>query len=213
MKDLVLNAQKRNNEEKLSEIRASKMVPAIVYGKNKENISIKIDNSDLIKTFRVAWESHIISLDVEWEKVDVLVHQFQKNPVTGEFLHMDFYAITRGEKVTTKIHLTFVWESPAVEEWAIIEEATKELEVKTLPRNLVDSFEVDLSVLKEIWDMIRVSDLKIDSEKYEILNNADDVVAVASEPQKIELEELDEAPEVDVSEVEVINEGETSEEK
>jgi ribosomal L25p family protein len=54
MKDLVLNAQTRSGEEKLSEVRASKMVPGVVYGKNKDNISIKIDNSDLIKTYRIA---------------------------------------------------------------------------------------------------------------------------------------------------------------
>ena len=50
MKDLVLNVQTRTKDEKLSEIRASKMVPWVVYGKNKESISIKIYNYSLIKT-------------------------------------------------------------------------------------------------------------------------------------------------------------------
>lgn len=207
MKDLVLNAQKRNSEEKLSEIRASKMVPAVVYGKNKENISIKIDNSDLIKTYRVAGESHIIKLNVEWTDVEVLVHDVQRHPVTGDFLHIDFYAITRGEKVTTNIQLNFVWKSPATKEGGIIEEVTKELEVKTLPRNLVDSFDVDLSKLKVIWDIIRVSDLEIDSSKYEVLNNWDDVVVLAAEPQKIIIE--DEAAEE--TEVEAEKTAETEE--
>lgn len=188
MKDLVLNAQKRNSEEKLSEIRASKMVPAVVYGKNKESISIKVDNSDLIKTYRVSGESHIIALNIDGTTVEVLVHDFQKNPVTGDFLHVDFYAITRGEKLTTKIHLTFVGNSKAAADGAIIDEVIKEIEVRTLPKDLVDSFEVDLSELKSAWDLIRVSDLKIDSKKYEILNNADDVVVMAIEPQKVEEE-------------------------
>lgn len=186
MKDLVLNAQKRNSEEKLSEIRASKMVPAVVYGKNKESISIKVDNSDLIKTYRVSGESHIIALNIDGTTVEVLVHDFQKNPVTGDFLHVDFYAITRGEKLTTKIHLTFVGNSKAAADGAIIDEVIKEIEVRTLPKDLVDSFEVDLSELKSAWDLIRVSDLKIDSKKYEILNSADDVVVMAIEPQKVE---------------------------
>lgn len=188
MKDLVLNAQKRNSEEKLSEIRASKMVPAVVYGKNKESISIKVDNSDLIKTYRVSGESHIIALNIDGTTVEVLVHDFQKNPVTGDFLHVDFYAITRGEKLTTKIHLTFVGNSKAAADGAIIDEVIKEIEVRTLPKDLVDSFEVDLSELKSAWDLIRVSDLKIDSKKYEILNSADDVVVMAIEPQKVEEE-------------------------
>lgn len=183
MKDLVLNAQKRNSEEKLSEIRASKMVPWIVYGKNKENISIKIDNSDLIRAYRTAWESHIISLDVEGTKMDVLIHDFQKAPVTGDFLHIDFYAITKGEKVTTKIALHFVGDSQAAKDGNLIEEYIKEIEVKTLPKDLVDFFEVNLSKLEKAGDIIRISDLGIDSSKYEIHNNLEDVVALASEPR------------------------------
>ncbi|MBF0913869.1 50S ribosomal protein L25, partial [Candidatus Gracilibacteria bacterium] len=77
MKDLVLNAQTRSGEEKLSEVRASKMVPGVVYGKNKDNISIKIDNSDLIKTYRIAGESSIIALNVDGKKIEVLVHEYQ----------------------------------------------------------------------------------------------------------------------------------------
>lgn len=195
MKDLVLNAQIRKSEEKLSEIRAAKMVPAIVYGKNKENISIKIDNSDLIKTYRLAGESHIISLNVDGKSVDVLVHDFQKNPVTGDFLHMDFYAVTRGEKVTTKIHLNFVGDSAAARDGALIEEHLKDVEVRTLPRDLVDAFDVDLSKLEKAGDIIRVSDLAIDSKKFEVLNNVDDVVVMASEPKKATEETtVEEAP-------------------
>ncbi len=189
MKDLVLNVQKRTKDEKLSEIRASKMVPWVVYGKNKESISIKIDNSSLIKTYRLAGVSHIISLDVDGKKMDVLVHEFQKNPVTGDFLHIDFYAITKGEKVTTSIPLSFIWDSAAARDGALIEELLKELEVKTLPKNLVDSFEVDISKLEKVGDIIRVSDLGIDEEKYEIITSIDNVVVMASEPKKIELEE------------------------
>jgi hypothetical protein len=54
---------------------------------------------------------------------------------------------------------------------------------------LVDSFEVDISKLEKVGDIIRVSDLGIDEEKYEIITNIDNVVVVASEPKKIELEE------------------------
>lgn len=183
MKELVLNAQKRSKEEKLSEIRAAKMVPWVVYGKNKESISLKIDNSDLIKTYRLAGESHIITLDVENEKIEVLVHDSQKDPVTWDFLHIDFYAVTRWEKLSTKVALHFVWDSQAAKDGALIEEHIKEIEIKTLPKDLVDFFEVNLSKLEKAGDIIRISDLGIDSDKYEIMNNADDVVVIASEPK------------------------------
>lgn len=189
MENLNLNAQARNTEEKLKDIRAAKMIPAVVYWKNQEPIAIKMDNSEFIKLFRISGESHIINLNIGKKSIEVLVHDYQKEPVKGDFLHVDFFAITKGEKVHTKIHLSFVGSSKAVKEWAILEEHLKEIDVKVLPKDLVDSFEVDLSKLENIGDVIRVSDLKI-SSKFDVLTNSDDIVAIASKPAKVEVEEV-----------------------
>jgi large subunit ribosomal protein L25 len=116
MENLNLNAEIRTTEEKLSEVRASKMVPAVVYGKHQEPIMLKMDNSDFLRTFRKAGESHIINLKAGKTELEVLVHAIQKEPISGEFLHIDFLALTRGEKVTTKIALNFIGESQAVKE-------------------------------------------------------------------------------------------------
>jgi len=188
MENLNLNAQIRNNEEKLSEVRAAKMIPAVVYWKHQEPIAIKIDNSEFIKLFRISGESHIISLNIGKKSIEVLVHDIQREPVNGDFQHIDFFAITKGEKVHTKIHLSFVGTSKAVKEGAILEEHIKELDVKVLPKDLVDSFEVDLSKLVEMGDVIRISDLGI-SSKFELHANADDIVVSASKPAKVEIEE------------------------
>ncbi|MDD2871733.1 MAG: 50S ribosomal protein L25 [Candidatus Gracilibacteria bacterium] len=188
MENLKLNAEIRTTEEKLSDVRSSKMVPAVVYGKHQEPILVKIEYSDFLRTFRKSGESHIINLNVGGNSIEVLVHEVQKEPISGDFLHIDFFAITKGEKVHTKIHLHFVGVSQAVKEGAILEEHVKELEVKVLPRDLVDAFDVDISVLKEMGDSIKISELNIDTAKYEILT-PDTVVVAASKPAKIEIEE------------------------
>ena len=51
-----------------------------------------------------------------------------------------------------------------------------------------DSFKVDLSALKVIWDSIRVSDLGIDLTKYNILTNHGETIVSASKPAKVEIE-------------------------
>ncbi|MGB2110671.1 MAG: 50S ribosomal protein L25 [Patescibacteria group bacterium] len=187
MEKINLSAEVRSTSQKLSEVRAGKKVPAVVYGHNFDNVVISVDNSDFLRTFRKSGESHIISLDIAGKSVDVLVHDIQREPVTGDFLHIDFFAVTKGEAVHTNIALNFTGKSPAVATGAILEESIKELEVKCLPKDLVDGFDVDLSVLKEMGDSIRVSDLKIDS-KYTVLTNADDVVVAAAKPAKVEVE-------------------------
>lgn len=189
MKDLILQAHKRSSEEKTKELRVKRIVPAVVYGKKQTPISLKIDASDLLRMYRVAWESHIILLDIEGEKekLEVLIHDFQKEPVSWEFIHMDFFALTRWEKLTTKIQLLFTWESEAVKLGALLNENVKELEVSCLPSDLVDNFTVNLSSLVQFDDVIRLSDLNIDETKYDIHHlHSNDTIAVASKPAKAE---------------------------
>lgn len=192
MTAFTISADIRDVNQKTSEIRASKKVPGVVYGKTQEPISFTVDSSDFLRLYRKAGESNIIDLKVGKVELEVLVHQTQKHPVSGEFTHVDFYAITRGEKLSTKIHLNFVGEAPAVRDGAIIEELMREVEVSCLPRNLVDHFDVNLELLKEEGDVIRVSDLAIDAEKYEHTLNPEDVVASATMPRAVVEEEASE---------------------
>jgi len=182
MEKIILAADIRNAEENNRDIRLNKQVPAVVYGKNQEPISIKVDNSDFLRTFRKAGESNIINLKVGKKDIEVLVHDFQKEPVTGDFIHVDFYALTRGEVLTTKVSLNFVGDSEAVKLGGILEELNKEIEVKCLPKDLVDHFDVDLSVLKEFGDNIKVSDLNL-GDKFEILTPADEVLVLVAKPK------------------------------
>ncbi len=190
MEKLKLNASVRMKEEGAKELRESKLVPCVVYWPDQEPISIKVDASDILRAYRKAWESTIMSLEIWKKKLEVIFHAIQKEPVRGNFQHVDFYAITKWKKLHTKIHLNFIWVAAAKKEWAIIEELNKEIEVQCLPTDLVDHFDVDLSLLKNVWDSIKVSDLVIDSNKYEILTNLDDIVVVAWEPAKIQEENV-----------------------
>jgi len=192
MDNVKLLTEVRAVDENISELRKGKTVPGIVYGKTQEPISVKIDNSDFIRAYRQAGESTIVNLQVGKKDIEVLIHDVQRHPRTDAVIHVDFYAVTRGEKVHTFIPLHFVGTSAAKKEGAIIEEYIKELEVKCLPRYLVTHMEVDIENLKDFGDTITVADLGIDPEKYEIHHHEEDVVAIASKP-KVEVIE-DTAP-------------------
>jgi large subunit ribosomal protein L25 len=191
MTSFAITADIRDTNQKTSEIRKSRKVPGVVYGKTQEPISLVCDSSDFLRLYRKAGESNIIDLKVGKVELEVLVHQTQKHPVSGEFTHIDFYAITRGEKLTTKVHFNFIGESEAAKQGAIVEEMMKEIEVTCLPRNLVDHFDIDLSLLKEEGDVIRISDLKLDAEKYETTHGDEDAIASASAPKVVVEEEIE----------------------
>jgi len=209
MAKLVLNAEKRDTAHKTKVLRADRIIPGVVYGKTQESIAIQMDASDLLRMYRTAGDSSIINLKVKGikEEIEVLFHDKQFEPVSGEFMHVDFYALTRWEKLTTKIHLNFVGTSEAIKEGAILSENVKEIEVSCLPKDLINEFDVDLSLLKKEEDVIRLSDLGIDTAKFDIHHlHADDAIAVANKA-KVEVIS-DEAPEDNLPEEE-----EKSEEK
>lgn len=180
MEKIVLKSEKRETSESSKILRSSKVVPAVVYGHKQQSTNIKLNASDLLRAYRVAWENHIVELKIDNTKMDVLFHDVQHAPVSWDIIHVDFYAITAWEKVHTHIPLVFIWVSKAkTDENAIIEEIIKQIEVKCLPADLVDSFEVDLWKLEKTWDNIKISDLII-SDKFEILSSKDEVIAVAA---------------------------------
>jgi len=206
MDKLVLPSQKRSPQEVAKMLRKERLVPAVVYGRKQEAISLKLGASDVLKTHRVAGENHVVTLDVEGTKIDVLFHEVQRAPVSGDITHVDFYAIVKGEKVHANIPFVFVGTSRAkMEEWALIEEVLKHIEVKCLPEHLVDSFEVDLSKLDNVGDNIKVADLGI-SDKYEIDPTLlEEVVAVAAATREEVIE--DTAPEAELPPEEKKEEG------
>lgn len=189
MESLVLNVETRTKEESPKILKASKMLAWIVYGHHQEPIMLKMDYSSFLKTYRIAWENHVITLDFWKNKIQTLVHEVQKEPVSGDFTHIDFIAIVKGEKVHTHIPLSFVGVSAAAKEGAVIEEYIKEIEVKCEAVDLVDNFTVDLSKLEKIGDVLRVSDLSIDSKKITVITEASSVIVVADQPKVHNVEE------------------------
>ncbi len=199
MASFSIEAQVRAQDENCKHLRKEKILPWVVYGKNQEPISLKMNYSDFLKVFKDAWESTIIDLKVGKKNIEVVIHDYQLEPVTWDFIHVDFYALTRWETLTTKVPLNFVWESEAVKQGGILEELTKEIEIKCLPKDLVDHFDVDISSLKEFGDNIKVSDLNL-WDKYEILTPSEEVIALVAAPKKDKQEEDETSSEEETNE-------------
>lgn len=90
MEKIVLNAELRDSNNDVRDLRVSKIIPAVVYGKSQESTTIQINNSDLLRAFRAAGKTETISLVVDGKTMDVKFHEVQREPVSDDFLHIDF---------------------------------------------------------------------------------------------------------------------------
>lgn len=210
MADFKVSAEKRNQPAK--EVRMDNKIPAVVYGKNYMNVNLALDDTDFNRIYKEAGSSNLIDLSFNGENVKVLVHDIQNDPVSGKILHVDFLKIDMKEKIKTAIPLEFVGETSLVieREGSLITNKDS-VEAECLPNDLVDHIKVDISVLNEFEQNIKVSDIKA-PEGIEILDDPEEVVALVQPPRSDEeLEALEEEVVENVEEVEVEEKGKEEE--
>lgn len=217
MEELVLKAKKRDVfGKKLKKERKAGFLPAVVYGHNFESIPIFVDKKEFRKIYKQAGTSSLITLNLEDKKINVLIHEVEKEPISQEPKHVDFYRVKMTEKITADVPLKFVGEAPAAKIYgAIIVKNFEKIEVECLPADLPHEIEVDLSLLTEIDSVIYVKDLNI-PENVKVLADEEEAVVVATPPTVEEIEEEvagEEGAEVSVGQEEVqSSESENSEE-
>jgi large subunit ribosomal protein L25 len=190
MKKLSLKVEKRKVfGRKVKKLRQEGVIPANIYGRNVRSEAVEVNSVDFSKVYKDAGETQVVYLELGGEKRPVLIHNVQKNPVTGELVHVDFLQIDLKEKVTASIGVVGVGESPAEKQGlGTIVFYTDEIEVEALPTDLPEKLEVDLSSIKEINQVILVKDLNIDMSKINVRTNPDEIV-VKLEPFEEEKEE------------------------
>ena len=213
MEEIVFEANHREViGKKVKKLRREGELPAIVYGHNIEPISISLDYRAASKTLDSISPSALVVLDIDGEMHYTLVRDKQRNPVRRTIVHVDFQAVSLTETVRADVSIKLIGEAPAIETYlGIVVPSLEQISIETLPTNLPDSFEVDISGLTEIGDSILVGDLSA-PEGVEILNDPEDVVVVVIAQAAEEVEEVEEELELEEGvEPEVLERGKREE--
>ena len=207
-----LSAALRNEKEKVKTLREKGFLPAVLYGPKIKNFSLQLNEKEFEKLFKQAGESSLISLEIKdkKEKFLVLVHDFQKDPLKGNFIHVDFYQPALDEETEATVPLEFIGEAPAVKELSgTLVKNISEVEVKALPQNLPHEIKVDISCLKTFDDSVLIKDLII-AKEVKIIKEPEEIVALVTPPEKVE-EELEKPIEEKPEEVEKVEKEEKEE--
>jgi large subunit ribosomal protein L25 len=183
-------------------LRRAGSVPAVVYGAHQESTPIAIDAKVFDKIFTEAGEATIVALTGLGAELPTLIHEVDLDPLTNRPRHVDFYAVTKGQKVEVAVPLRFVGEAPAAKAGANIVKVLHELEIEADPMNLPHDIEVDLAALANVGDQIHAKDLKLPAG-VTLMTSPEEVVVLVQEV----VEEKEEAPAPDLSAIEVEKKG------
>lgn len=218
MFEFALDATPRESRGKNSNrrIRGDGQIPAVVYGKKISPIAVTVDPRRIMAILHSeSGRNTIFKLNLNKEQLDVLIQDFQMDPIRGDLLHADFQAIAMDEKRVFEVPVEPVGEPVGVsQQGGMLDMVLREIEVECLPGNVPDHIPVEVGHL-EIGDSLRVGDLKIESQDFEILADEDLVLLTVVMPKLVEEEpaeeEAEEGAEVGAEEEEAQAEEETSE--
>lgn len=144
-------------------LRHVNKVPAVVYGANKEAVSITLDHNKVSQALtHEAFYSHILTLKLGKQNEQVILKAIQRHPSRSRIQHIDFLRVSADQKLRMHVPLHFTGEekAPGMKEGGIISHAMSDVEVSCLPANLPEYIEVDVSKLA-LNQVLHLTDIKL----------------------------------------------------
>ena len=204
---IILNAdsRERTGSNKARVIRkVDGMIPAIIYGDEKDSLNIKLRLNELTKASQneLFYTQVLIIKNGDLEE-KVVLKELQKDPAKGKFLHADFLRVSRKTKLKVIIPINFLNEEECAgvkNEGGVLNKTIREVEVMCLAGNIPESIDIDVTAL-DLGQSVRLTEIILPdgAEIPGLTEETDQMVisvnapkAVEEEPEVIEGDEVSE---------------------
>ena len=189
MADSKLKIESRTHSGKAAarRLRRTGKVPAVIYGEDQETTSLLLDAHE----FELVLKEHhtIVELELDGKLIRTIVRDIQKHPVTGNVIHVDFFTVKSGHKLTLSVDVNYVGTAAGAVTGGILQTVKNVVNISVLPKDIPDYIEIDVSEL-EVGDNIRIKD--ITRENIEFLDDPEDVLCGVLAPKAVEEEVVEE---------------------
>jgi large subunit ribosomal protein L25 len=164
---IILNAdpRERTGSNKARVIRnIDGMVPAIIYGAEKDSLNIKLRLNELTKASQnELFYTQVLLIKTGEEEEKVVLKELQRDPAKGKFLHADFQRVSRKTKLKVVIPVNFVNEDDCEgikNEGGVISKSIREIEILCSAGSIPESIDVDVIDLP-LGGSIRLTELNL----------------------------------------------------
>ncbi len=172
---ITLNIQPRElHGKKVAKLRKEGLTPGVVYGADVEAYSVQVESREAVKVVRAAGKNTPVHLTGAKKRI-AMIKDIDMDPVRHEIRHISFHAVKANEPVVADIPIRLVGqgESEAEKAGLIVLQSLDKIEVKALPMDLPESFEVSIVGLKEEGERLTVADVEV-PKGVEIIDNVDE---------------------------------------
>ncbi len=168
--------------KKVRFLRRQGIIPVHLFGHGIESVALQCDVAQLQRILTQAGKTKIISLRLDKAKRprNVMVREIQRNLLTSELLHVDFYQVRMEKKIQLEVPIVLVGEAPALRSKEnMMAQELHSLTIECLPGQIPARIELDLSPLTEVEQVIQVRDITL-GEEVTVLNDPEHIVVKIS---------------------------------
>ncbi len=143
-------------------VRKTGDVPAIVYGKGTEPVSIAVNAHDLhVVLHTEAGANALINLEIEGgATLLTMARVIERHPFRNEYRHIDFVTVSLDEIVTAEVAIHFEGSPIGVKDGGVFSPQRTHVVIEALPNAIPSAIVLDVSEV-EIGDSLRIADLPV----------------------------------------------------
>jgi large subunit ribosomal protein L25 len=192
--ELNATVRKTTGNSPARELRRGGHIPAVIYGPQTESVLLSVNKKEfeqILKKGNIG--SIILNLVIQNGKKitkPAMIKELQSHPVSGEFLHIDFYEIDMQRKINVMIPIVTKGISKGVELGGLLQIIRREIEVLCMPGDIPEAFELDITDL-DVGDSVHVEEIPL-GDNVEISSDVNFTVLTIVSPKVEEVEEEEE---------------------
>ncbi len=172
------NARPAGNKNHARRVRRDGKIPAVLYGANKDSLSVSVDPRQVSRILHSeAGHNTIFDLALNGgERTKAMIVDWQYEPIKGKLLHIDLKRIAMDKALRVSVPIVLKGEAAGVKtEGGIMEQILREVEIECLPGDIPSHIDADVSHMV-FGTVLRVSELPHDP-KLKFLTDANQPVA------------------------------------
>jgi len=159
---IAVTLEKRQTVGKgLGQLKRDGKIPAVIHNHGQDSVIAQGEYQALVKLYQQAGKHHAVDVTVGDKKFLTIIKDVDFDPKKHVIRHVVFGAIRQNEEVETEVPIVFEGDAPAERASLLVIRQLENVQVKALPRDLIDEIKVNIEGLAEIGDKISVADLQV----------------------------------------------------
>ena len=190
--DLQARERAERGKNAARRLRASGMVPAILYGGGDgQSKSLSVPGKIVDYTLHHLGDNALYDIDFGAVTSTARIVDVQRDPVTGRLVHVDFAPVNMQERIEFTVPLHVVGESPGAEEGGVLQQVAYEVQVESLPGDIPQELTIDVSNLG-MGENLHLADVML-PEGVTMISDPEEIAVTVTTPTEITEEDLEAA--------------------